>query len=133
MRQGMLTRYGNDSLMIRAHVQSWRRFYGKPPLKARSRSIGAGCDFDYASELLARLCGAYAALDQRTREAARRAYYLFSENPAHPSLRFKKLGGFPDVWSVRITEQYRAIGERQGDKIAWAWIDSHNDFDKLFG
>jgi len=57
----------------------------------------------------------------------------FRRNPAHPSLRFKKLGGLPDVWSVRIAEQYRAVGERHGDKITWAWIGSHNDFDKLFG
>jgi Txe/YoeB family toxin of Txe-Axe toxin-antitoxin module len=76
---------------------------------------------------------AYADLDPRVQEAARRAYRLFSENPAHPSLRFKKLAGLPDVWSVRIDEQYRAVGERHGDKITWAWIGSHNDFDKLFG
>jgi hypothetical protein len=76
---------------------------------------------------------AFADLDPRVQEAARRAYRLFSENPAHPSLRFKKLAGLPEVWSVRIDEQYRAVGERHGDKITWAWIGSHNDFDKLFG
>ena len=76
---------------------------------------------------------AYAELDPRIRDAARRAYTLFSENPAHPSLRFKKLAGYEDVWSVRINEQYRAVGQRDGETVIWAWIGSHNDFDKLFG
>jgi len=48
-------------------------------------------------------------------------------------LRFKKLKGFDNVWSVRINDQYRAVGERDGDIIEWAWIGSHNDFDNLFG
>jgi Txe/YoeB family toxin of Txe-Axe toxin-antitoxin module len=67
------------------------------------------------------------------RAAARAAYRIFAKDPWHPSLRFKKLGGYENVWSVRIGAQYRAVGERTGDKIAWSWIGSHNDFDKLFG
>lgn len=53
---------------------------------------------------------AYAALDPRVRLAARRAYRLFAENPEHPSLRFKRLQGYDHVWSVRINEQFRAVG-----------------------
>ncbi len=48
-------------------------------------------------------------------------------------MRFKKLGGYENIWSVRVNEQYRAVGERKGDTIVWACIGSHNDFDKLFG
>lgn len=76
---------------------------------------------------------AYARLSEPTRQAARRAYALFAQNPGHPSLRFKKLGGYEHVWSVRINEQYRALGERHGDTIAWVWIGPHNEFDNLFG
>ncbi len=83
----------------------------------------------YSAELLARV--------QRAGPAGAggcaRAYSLFAENPEHPSLRFKKLGGYDHVWSVRINEQYRAVGERDGDTIVWVWIGSHNDFDTLFG
>lgn len=75
----------------------------------------------------------YAALDPRVKLAARKAYQLFGENPDHPSLRFKKLQGYDNVWSVRVNEPYRAVGERTGDTIEWAWIGSHNDFDNLFG
>lgn len=76
---------------------------------------------------------AYTKLDASTKEASRRAYILFLQNPAHPSLRFKKLRGHDDVWSVRINEKYRAVGKRNGDTIWWAWIGTHNEFDKLFG
>lgn len=76
---------------------------------------------------------AYKRLDPPVREAAHRAYKLFADNPDHPSLRFKKLGGYDNVWSVRINEQYRAVAERSGDTVVWVWIGSHNDFDNLFG
>jgi mRNA-degrading endonuclease RelE of RelBE toxin-antitoxin system len=75
----------------------------------------------------------YESLDPRVREAARRSYQLFSDNPAHPSLRFKKLAGHESIWSVRINDSFRALAERQGDTVVWFWIGSHNDFDKLFG
>jgi plasmid maintenance system killer protein len=76
---------------------------------------------------------AYELLDSRVKESARRSYRIFAEDPSHPSLRFKKLGGYQNIWSVRINEQYRAVGERLGDTVIWVWIGSHNDFDKLFG
>ncbi len=76
---------------------------------------------------------AYARLSDTNRQAARRAYALFAENPEHPSLRFKKLAGYEQVWSVRINEQYRALGERRGDTFTWVWIGTHNEFDNLFG
>lgn len=75
---------------------------------------------------------AYAALDASAKAAARRSYQLFAQNPAHPSLRFKKLGGYDHIWSVRVNEQYRAVGEREGDTIRWVWIGTHNQFDKQF-
>ena len=76
---------------------------------------------------------AYARLSGANRMAARRAYAAFAENPNHPSLRFKKLSGYDHVWSVRINEQYRAVGERRGDTLIWFWVGTHNEFDHLFG
>ena len=76
---------------------------------------------------------AYAALHSRVQAASRRAYQLFAQNPEQPSLRFKKLQGYENVWSVRVNEQYRAVGERVGDMIEWVWIGSHNEFDSQFG
>ena len=74
----------------------------------------------------------FANLDRQTQATARATYDRFLSDPAHPSLRFKKLTGVPGAWSVRIGKQYRAVGERHGDKIYWFWIGTHNDFDNLF-
>jgi plasmid maintenance system killer protein len=38
----------------------------------------------------------------------------------------KKLSGYDHLWSVRINEQYRAIGERHGDTMVWVWVGTHN-------
>ena len=75
---------------------------------------------------------AYERLDERTKLAAARAFRLFELDPTHPSLRFKKLKGHDDVWSVRVTLDIRAVGERDGDTIEWAWIGTHANFDRLF-
>ena len=45
---------------------------------------------------------------------------------------FKKLQAHDNLWSVRINEQYRAVGVRSGDTIEWIWVGTHNEFDNLF-
>lgn len=71
-------------------------------------------------------------LDAVVRKKANWAYKLFMAAPEHPSLRFKKLSGTKDIWSVRISAKYRAVGRWTGEEIHWFWVGSHNDFD-LFG
>lgn len=59
---------------------------------------------------------------------AERRYELFSQNPGHPSLRFKQVGPF---WSVRVTDAYRALALREGQVLRWVWIGSHDDYDRM--
>ena len=74
---------------------------------------------------------AYDNLNDSERESARHAFRLFSANSGHNSLKFKKLRGHANVWSVRVTLNIRAVGYREGDTIEWLWIGTHNEFDKL--
>jgi hypothetical protein len=67
-------------------------------------------------------------LNAAQKTAARRAFALFLENPGHNSLQFKKLRGYPDYWSVRVSRDIRAVGKRTGDTIEWAWIGTHNEW-----
>jgi len=60
---------------------------------------------------------------------AREAFRIWSSNPFHPSLHFKKVGG--DKWSVRVGLQYRCIGRFEGGKVIWLWIGSHADYDNI--
>lgn len=75
---------------------------------------------------------AYEQLAPSVKARSRAAYQLFASNSDHPSLRFKKLQGGGNFWSVRISDQYRAVGVRSGEIIEWIWIGTHNEFDKLF-
>jgi hypothetical protein len=75
---------------------------------------------------------AYARLDRRSQQAASRAFVYFRSDPGHNSLFFKKLRGHTDLWSVRISEDLRAVAHRSGDTVFWLWIGTHNEFDNLF-
>lgn len=74
---------------------------------------------------------AFAALPKEIQEQARRAYRIFRANPAHPSLRFKKVDADEDVYSVRVGLGYRALDLLEGSVIVWFWIGSHADYDRL--
>jgi hypothetical protein len=71
------------------------------------------------------------AIECRAKKGGR-AFALFLENPRHNSLQFKKLRGYSDYWSVRVSRDIRVVGKRRGDTVEWAWIGTHNEFDKLF-
>jgi len=70
-------------------------------------------------------------LPDNVQRAARRAYRLFQNNPAHPGLQFKKLEGEDNIYSVRIGLEYRALAVMKKDRIVWFWIGSHADYDRL--
>jgi hypothetical protein len=36
-----------------------------------------------------------------------------------------------EVYSIRIGNDWRALGQRSGDDIVWYWIGSHSEYDKL--
>jgi arginine/ornithine N-succinyltransferase beta subunit len=74
-----------------------------------------------------------AVLSRSDQKAARHAYRQFAVDPFHNSLRFKKLAGHDDLWSVRVTISLRAVAHRDGETVFWVWIGSHNEFDSKFG
>ena len=75
---------------------------------------------------------AYRSLDNEIRQRARKAYRLWAENPFHPSLHFKCINQEENIWSVRITRSYRAIGILDNDTVTWFWIGSHDDYERFF-
>lgn len=74
----------------------------------------------------------YHSLPEAVRKEAREAFRLFRDNVSHPALHFERLRGQPDSWSVRITQNYRAVGRKHEDVMIWYWIGSHADFDRRF-
>lgn len=62
---------------------------------------------------------------------ARDAYRLWSENPSHPSLRFKKVHNTLPVYSVRIDRDWRAVSVLKENVAIWFWIGPHGEYEKL--
>jgi hypothetical protein len=74
---------------------------------------------------------AFQNLPAEIQAQARKAYRLFEADPAHPSLRFKKVDPAQDIYSVRVGLGYRALGLLEGSLVTWFWIGSHADYDRL--
>ncbi|RLC66283.1 MAG: hypothetical protein DRI48_05000 [Chloroflexi bacterium] len=59
----------------------------------------------------------YRSLNRQIRARARKAFRLWTENPFHPSLHFKCINTEEDIWSVRVTLGYRALGVLESDVV----------------
>jgi hypothetical protein len=73
----------------------------------------------------------YAGLPKPIQEKADSAYQLWSQNPDHPSLRFKKVHARLPIYSVRVDIDWRAVGILDGDEVLWFWIGSHGEYERL--
>ncbi len=70
----------------------------------------------------------YKELPKEVRDLADKNFELLKTDPKHPSLHFKQIG---NLWSVRVSRQYRALGLDKKGGIVWFWIGSHAEYDKL--
>ena len=50
------------------------------------------------------------------------------ENPAHPSLHFKKIG---NLWSARVGINYRAVAVEDGEDFIWVWVGPHDEYQRM--
>jgi hypothetical protein len=71
----------------------------------------------------------YAAIPPEIKEQTRKTYRSWIENPSYPSLHFKKVG--KNLWSVRITRNYRALALKKGKDFYWIWIGTHDQYEIL--
>jgi hypothetical protein len=74
---------------------------------------------------------AFRTLPNAVQDQARKSYRLWRVNPTHPSLHFKRVHPQEPLYSVRVGLGWRALGLRDEDTIAWFWIGSHIDYDRL--
>ncbi len=75
----------------------------------------------------------YDALPAQIQKRADRQFSLLKENPLHPSLQLKKIGtsGGQEVWSVRVTLNYRALALKRSDGFLWFWVGDHKAYESL--
>ena len=77
-----------------------------------------------------RFWACYRALPAAVQQLADDKYALLKIDPQHPSLHLKRIGR---IFSVRIGLHYRALGVERAEGIAWFWIGSHAEYDRLIG
>jgi mRNA interferase RelE/StbE len=72
----------------------------------------------------------FTRLFQRLPDEIRQATYqklgLFVDNPAHPSLRVKRVKGTPGVWEMSITMNYRVTFEVDDERVILRAIGTHD-------
>ena len=80
----------------------------------------------YINKTTSEFWKSYNRLPKNIQKAADKAFAQFKSNPLHNGLNFEKLSGYTNRYSVRINQQYRAIGELKGNTIKWIKITPHN-------
>jgi plasmid maintenance system killer protein len=70
----------------------------------------------------------YRRLPSEIQRQADRKFKLLQTSPENPSLRFKRIR---DLWSVRVTQDYRALAIETERGLAWFWIGPHAEYDRL--
>lgn len=94
------------------------------------RAAGSGAAL--ISRLHANFRRNFEALPTEVRERAREAYRRFAADPFHPGLRFKRVHATLPIWSVRVSDSYRAVGVRRSEEeIVWFFIGTHSEYDRL--
>jgi hypothetical protein len=83
------------------------------------------------SRTTAKFRKALAALPPQVREQARQAYRRFSQDPGHPSLRFKRVHTSLPIYSARINRSYRVVGQRDDETMIWFWVGDHTEYEQL--
>ena len=71
------------------------------------------------------------ALPADIQRLAVKNYHLWRNDPQHPSLRFRRLKGTQDRFSIRVGDHHRALGQLSGATIIWVWIGTHAEYDRL--
>jgi hypothetical protein len=73
----------------------------------------------------------YATAGELRQRQIKRAYKLWQENPAHPSIRFKKVHDTEPIYSARVDLDWRAVGVLQEDTLVWFWVGAHDEYAAL--
>jgi hypothetical protein len=73
----------------------------------------------------------FAAASPARQSRIRAAYLHWTQNPAHPSLRFKKVHPHLPIFSARVDLDWRAVGVLEADTLVWFWVGPHPQYEAL--
>ena len=70
-------------------------------------------------------------LPRNMQQQAQKTYRLWRENPHHPSLQFKRVDDSEPIFSVRVSNDYRALAFIEDDTAIWFWVGNHNEYEHM--
>jgi mRNA-degrading endonuclease RelE of RelBE toxin-antitoxin system len=70
----------------------------------------------------------YDELPKSVQKRADKAFLQLKANPGHRSLHFKSVG---ELWSARVSKEYRVLALQSSDGFDWVWIGHHTEYDRL--
>ena len=127
LERGAPLQHGKD--YTGEHVPPWKvPFRGKPLRELYKQDYRVQSTSYSFGEATRDFWLTYARLPPEIQERARKSYRVWRNNPRHPSLHFKKVGNY---WSVRVTEEYRALGRFHRGTLYWFWIGAHDEYLRL--
>lgn len=65
-------------------------------------------------------------LPSEIQERTAKALDLFVSNTRHPSLQVKKMEGAPDIWELRVTDNYRITFQPIHEGVLLRRVGTHN-------
>ena len=65
-------------------------------------------------------------LPAEIRDRVDRVLRLFLSNPRHPSLHVKKMEGAPEIWELRVSDNYRITFQFVSEGVILRRIGTHN-------
>ena len=83
------------------------------------------------SHLTAKFRALFKQLLQEVRCDAEKSYLLWKSDHFHSSLHFKRISEKKNLWSVRASLGWRALGIwEEPDVIVWVWVGPHAGYDE---
>ncbi len=68
----------------------------------------------------------YNKLPSTIRKRVDKQLQLLLENPQHPSLRLHKMEGYPNMWEISVSMNYRIIFKLENDEYILIKIGIHD-------
>jgi hypothetical protein len=59
------------------------------------------------------------------------AYHRFRSDPHHSSLHFKKVHPSLPIYSARVNDDIRSVGQTRSSGFVWFWIGKHEEYERL--
>jgi Txe/YoeB family toxin of Txe-Axe toxin-antitoxin module len=73
----------------------------------------------------------FEALPPDIQRLVRKNYGIWSQDPFHNGLEFKKLWNHKPFWSARCGIDHRVVGYMKDGAIYWFFVGTHADYDRL--